>query len=157
MRLRLTIVSTLLAALLLPAAIAFAAPKPAPLGAQLAQVRQATAQYHDVAVAEAAGYTQTSGCVPHMGYHYMRGGPLAPEALDATEPNLLVYAPLHNGNLRLVAVEYMATGEAELFGRSFDPPAPAGSGGPPFPTLHAWVWQANPDGMFAPHNPNVRC
>lgn len=157
MRTRITIVSTLLVALLVPAAIALAAPKAAPLGAQLAEVRRATAQYHDVAAAEAAGYAQASECVPHMGYHYMRGGPLPPEALDATAPNLLVYAPLPNGDLRLVAVEYMATGDTELFGTAFDPPAPPGSGGPPFPTLHAWVWQANPDGMFTAHNPNIAC
>ncbi len=23
--------------------------------------------------------------------------------------------------------------------------------------LHVWLWQANPAGIFAPFNPNVRC
>lgn len=134
----------------------------------LAQVRRATAAYHDVAAAEAAGYTMVSECVPGMGYHFARLGPMGPvlshagDPLEATDPELLVYAPRPDGTLRLVAVEYgyaAADGEAtpSLFGVTFDPPAPEGSGGPPFHTLHAWVWQGNPHGTFAAHNPNVRC
>jgi hypothetical protein len=34
-----------------------------PVGAQLATVRAATARFHDVAVAEAAGYEQVSPCI----------------------------------------------------------------------------------------------
>ena len=32
-------------------------------------------------------------------------------------------------------------------------------GGPPFPHyhLHVWVWKNNPNGMYYPFNPNVRC
>lgn len=124
-------------------------------GPALAQVRAATAKYHDVGVAVADGYQLSSPCVPSMGYHYQRGVAGTGADLDATAPEILVYAPGPNGRLRLVAVEY-ATWDpaAQLFGRSFDAPH---DGGPPFHTLHAWVWQGNPDGVFAPLNPNVSC
>lgn len=147
-----------------------AEPGPQPTGAQLAQVRAATAAYHDVDAALADGYAQVSPCVPNMGYHYQRMVPgtdpttgeatLVPHVsadaadLAAHAPEILVYAPQPDGDLRLVAVEY-ATWDptAQLFGQSFDPP----HGGPPFHTLHAWIWQGNPAGTFHPTNPNVRC
>ena len=28
---------------------------------------------------------------------------------------------------------------------------------PPFYSLHAWVWDHNPAGRFAPYNPSVKC
>ncbi|WP_203336148.1 hypothetical protein [Nocardioides limicola] len=120
---------------------------------ELAQVRAATAKYHDVNRAIAAGYELGSPCVPNMGYHYVRGVAADQSELVATDPEILVYAPLPNGKLRLVAVEYASWAPASLFGVQFDPP----HGGPPFHTLHAWVWQANPNGVFAAQNPNVRC
>lgn len=131
---------------------------------ELAQVRRATAQYHDVAAAEAAGYVPASPCVHNeelggMGYHYAKPYIFAPPSdgaphppLDIAEPELLVYAPRPNGSLQLVAVEYASWGPAELLGQEFDPPS-----GPPFHALHVWVWKANPSGMFAPFNPNVSC
>jgi hypothetical protein len=120
----------------------------------LDEVRAATAAYHDVSAAEAAGYETDGQCVPHMGYHYVNGIHDTAD-LDPLEPNILVYAPDGNGGLRLVAVEYGTFAEgAELFGVAFDPP---GDPGPPFYTLHAWVWWGNPDGTFAAHNPLVSC
>ena len=133
---------------------AVAAP-PKPVGAQLAEVRAATAHSPSVDAAIADGYEPASPCVPNMGYHFQRGVS-APDQVEATSPEVLVYAPRPNGTLRLVAVEYASTDSTRLFGRSFDPPAPPGEG-PPFHTLHAWIWQANPAGTFASHNPNVRC
>jgi len=133
-----------------------AAPAAAGGQSELAGVRAATAAYHDVEAALEAGYVQSSGCVPNMGYHYVRG--IAPTAadLDPNVPEILVYAPQQNGRMKLVAVEYASwDADAELFGTAFD--APHSDGGPPFHTLHAWIWQANPDGLFAPGNPNVHC
>ncbi|MDX5319286.1 MAG: hypothetical protein LPK38_08085 [Actinomycetes bacterium] len=121
----------------------------------LAEVRAATARYHDVDRAIADGYRLASGCVPNMGYHYQRGIAATGDDLAPTSPEILVYAPRPNGGLRLVAVEYATwDADATLLGRAFD--APHGDG-PPFHTLHAWVWQGNPNGTFAPLNPNVRC
>jgi hypothetical protein len=124
------------------------------VAATLDEIRAATAQYRDVDAAIADGYELADECVPNMGYHANNG--IAETAdLEPTEPNLLVYAPDGDGELELVAVEYGTTAEdADLFGVEFDPP---GDPGPPFSTLHAWVWQGNPDGTFAALNPLVSC
>ena len=103
----------------------------------LAEVRRATAPYPDIDRATADGYAATGGCVPGMGYHYVKsvaGSPpfpteVAPTELDPTAPGILVYAPRADGRLHLVAVEYASWQPASLFGRQFDPP-----GGPPFYT-----------------------
>lgn len=110
----------------------------------LAQVRQATAQYHDVENAVADGFVQVSPYVPGMGYHYSNFG-----AIDPYAPNTLVYAEKPNGDLKLVAVEWVSPTPFSAFGQ--DSQLTPGVGY----TLHAWVWKANPDGIFAPFNPNV--
>ena len=120
----------------------------------LAAVRRATAAYHNVERAVADGYHPASACVPHMGFHYVRSIAPSGEELNTTVPNILVYAPQPNGRLRLVAVEYASWSPASLFDQALHPP---GQNGPPFYTLHAWIWQANPDGTFAAHNPNITC
>jgi hypothetical protein len=40
-----------------------------------------------------------------------------------------------------------------------DPVEVNAKGGPPFPhyQLHVWVWKNNPNGMYFPFNPKVRC
>ena len=133
---------------------------PPTTGAALAQVRAATAHYHSVEAAVADGYVSDGHCVPQMGYHFQRGLAMSQGELDPTRPEILVYAPRGDGSLRLVAVEYAAHAGVDsptLLGQAFHPPAPAGTPGPPFQTLHAWVWQGNPDGTFAAFNPNVDC
>lgn len=121
---------------------------------ELSEVRRTTARYHDQEQARAAGYQPGSPCVPHMGFHYVRSIAASGDELDLTAPNILVYAPQPNGQLKLVAVEYASRSPASLFDRPFEPPT---QGGPPFYTLHAWIWQANPDGMFTAHNPRISC
>ena len=121
---------------------------------QLAEVRRATARYHDVAEAVADGYQPASPCVQHMGFHYLRSVAEDASDLDITLPNLLVYAPRPDGRLRLVAVEYASWDTASLFGQTFEAPHP---GGPPFHTLHAWIWQANPAGTFNAFNERITC
>ena len=127
---------------------------------QLAQVRAATAKYHDVEEALLDGYVPVSGCValptgPAMGIHYANLQMVDGE-LDVTKPEILVYAPEEDGELRLVAVEYMipkalAPGLPELYDRHFhDGPMDTW-------TLHAWVWKNNPAGMFEDFNSKVSC
>lgn len=120
----------------------------------LDEIRAATVAYHDVDAALADGYELADNCVPQMGYHATTD--IADTAdLDPLAPNPLVYAPNGTGELKLVAVEYgTEAGDAELFGVPFDPP---GDPGPPFSTLHAWVWLGNPDGTFNATNPLVSC
>jgi hypothetical protein len=128
---------------------------PQPVQAQLATVRAATARFHDVAAAEAAGYVQASPCVAlpdggAMGYHFVRVD-LLDDQLVPAEPEALLYAPRGDGSLRLVGVEYLSTApHAQLFGQHLH-------AGPAGYALHVWLWQANPDGIFADFNPNVSC
>jgi hypothetical protein len=149
----------------------------------LSRARDATAGFHDLNTADAAGYsvrvadlagiTCIDSAAGAMGVHYLNPS-LAPElfgsvapTVDAETPELLVYEPDSNGKLHLVALEYLtlkaswdASHEAppSLFGRTFDF-TPAGNryGLPDFYSLHAWIWNHNPTSIFAPYNPKVTC
>jgi hypothetical protein len=124
------------------------------VGDQLARVRQATVKFHDLAVAERAGYVSTVECISSpagaMGVHYINFA-LVDDVIEADRPETLVYIPTEEG-LRLVAVEYFSTGDDRraLFGEPFN-------GQPGEYTLHAWIWQANPAGVFEDFNPKLSC
>jgi hypothetical protein len=148
--------------------------------AELAQVRAATARFHRVEEAVAAGYELgwvngagnriVAGCVSHptagaMGYHYFNAELMADNAVDALEPEVLVYAPAADGGLRLVAVEWVVRSDKSNPAGVADAPSVLGMEmhilvpppGPAFWLTHAWVWQHNPAGMFADFNPEVSC
>ncbi len=82
------------------------------LGAEMAAVRAATAKYHDVATAIAAGYANpaTGVCdqiaIGTMGVHSSNPALLGNQVLDPENPEVLLYLPT-NGGFRLVAVEYV--------------------------------------------------
>jgi hypothetical protein len=128
-------------------------------------LRQATAAFHSLDAAGAAGWdTAITGCVAHpdpdvggMGFHYANQTLLSDGTVEATTPEVLVYAPKAGGGLQLVAVEYIVFTELnpvppELFGQTFhlNPNINAW-------VLHAWVWQHNPSGLFADFNPKITC
>ena len=144
----------------------------------LAQVRRATARFHRVEEAIAAGYELgwvngsgvriITGCVASptagaMGYHYFNAALMADNAVDPLEPEVLVYASAPDGGLKLVAVEWVVRGP------NTNPPgvptAPSVLGTPMhilvpavgFWIHHAWIWKHNPAGMFADFNPEVSC
>jgi hypothetical protein len=141
--------------------------------------KTSTARFHDLDQAKAAGYTVTVAdvngitCISDpagsgtMGVH-MLNPPLLDATIDADAPELLVYAPKPNGELKLVALEYLVlrsvweaagnTAPPSLFGQEFML-TPAGNryGLPDFYALHAWIWNSNPSGLFAPYNPSVNC
>jgi hypothetical protein len=89
--------------------------------------------------------------------------------LDATKPEALIYAPMPDGTLRLIGMEYIVfqstwhavpghTQPPRLFGQTFH------SGGadnrygiPAYYALHLWLWDHNPSGLFEDWNPTVRC
>lgn len=149
--------------------------------AELAQVRRVTARFHDLDAALAAGYELgwvdgsgnriITGCVANlanptegaMGYHYFNAELMKDLTTDLLQPEVLVYAPGPEGQLRLVAVEWVVRGEnSNPEGVS---EAPSVLGMPMhvlvpqvgFWIMHAWVWQPNPAGMFEDWNPNVTC
>lgn len=144
-------------------------------GDQLAQVRAATARFHDVEDAKGYGlFTDAAGiaCIANlptgtMGIHYVNGNLVGSGVIDALHPQALVYEPEENGRLRLVAVEYIAFQAAwdathanppMLFGQEFMLTlAPNRFGIPAFYSLHAWIWKHNPSGMFSMWNPTVHC
>jgi hypothetical protein len=148
------------------------APAEDPVQQLVDRIRASTEAYHQVASAAAAGYAEASPCVSSpdgaMGFHYMNA-PLVDAAVEPTVPELLLYEPTAGGNLRLVGVEYMVLAP-EWDASNDEPPSLAGQPfddhraeearhGIPFPhyDLHVWAWEENPNGTFAPFNPNVSC
>ncbi len=133
----------------------------------LAQVRLATAKYQDESKALADGYVRTDHCIEvpglgGMGYHYADIDNILDGKLNPRKPELLLYAPSEDGGRKLVAVEYMVPDVGQphprLFGQKFDGPMPGHEPGmPDHYDLHVWTWEANPNGIFAQFNPNVRC
>jgi hypothetical protein len=138
----------------------------------VAAVRAATAKFHDLAVAEAAGYGEFYVCTDHsslgtMGQHYVKGALVGDAAVDPLQPEALVYEPKKGGGYRLVGVEYVVfkdawdganAGPPSLFGRNFTL-IEAGNryGLPDFYELHVWLWRPNPSGIFSDWNPKVTC
>jgi hypothetical protein len=139
------------------------------LGAELAQVRRATAPFHRVEAALAAGHHLVPGIdycweepgVGGMGYHYVNTDRLDTE-VNALQPETMVYVPGPNGQLQLGAVEYVvpapawdAEGHGELpsvLGQRFHYSAKTDKY-----ILHAWIWRHNPAGIFEDWNPEVSC
>jgi hypothetical protein len=136
----------------------------------LADLRAATAKFHDLDDAIEAGYELGSGCVSHpslgaMGFHYVNFG-YVDGNYDPTQPEALLYEEDKNGNMKLVAVEFVVVSAAwdahhtmiPYFGTQiFDiaiAPVPL-----PFDNyqLHVWVWRHNPSGIFTKFNPRVSC
>lgn len=136
-----------------------------PESKDLARARAATARFHDVEVAIAAGYEVLSPCVSSpsggMGYHYGNFS-LMDATLDPANPEVLLYEPTSDG-LKLVAVEYFipeaaTTSTPTLFGTTFNGPMDGHAPGMPrHYDLHAWVWRNNPTGIFSDWNPKVSC
>ena len=134
----------------------------------LDQVRVATGKYHELASAIADGFapfaldgSATPTCFESenggMGVHYVRN---VDAVVEATDPEALVYELTESGQPRLVAVEYVVPQEfvedpdgnvvslPHVLGQDFHKHATL-----PLYVLHAWIWEANPDGMFADFNP----
>ena len=140
----------------------------------LAAVRQATAKYHDVNVALADGYLRTPSCIASpaggMGIHFVSPARIMNTAINLLDPEILLYVETEEG-MKLIGVEYIfpigppdapvpnpAPPAPVLFGRPFDGPWLGHEPGqPPHYDVHVWVWQANPEGIFAQWNPNVSC
>jgi hypothetical protein len=143
----------------------------------LAAVRASTAAYHDARIAQANGYAilaDTAGktCIDEpgvggMGVHYVNGDVVGDPAVNARQPEAVVYRPTTNGRLQLAAAEYVVLKGAwdanhaappALFGHEFMlTDAPNRFGLPAFYSLHVWAWDHNPTGTFEMWNPDVVC
>jgi hypothetical protein len=149
----------------------FAAAGDGPLASNLQAVRSAVAKYHSVGQAIAAGYIPFSRCEQSpagaMGIHFANPALFGP-GLDPANPEVLLYMPNADGDLKLVGVEYfqvdadqnLATNNdrPSILGHVFDGPMLGHN--PTMPIhydLHVWVAESNPAGVFAQWNPAISC
>jgi len=147
-------------------------------GAELAQLRAATASYHRHQVAVDRGgfaleLADLSGltCIEDpsgtgaMGTHWVNLGEVGDGEVDITEPEVLLY-DMSQPEPRLLGVEYVVL--VADWGEDRDPPilfghefhlVEAGNryGLADFYEMHAWIWHHNPSGMFNDWNPRVDC
>jgi hypothetical protein len=126
---------------------------------ELDAVKQATARFLDVEQATKEGYVDIGLFIPNMGWHYMKEQ-LVDDNFQVEKPELLVYADDPCGGKRhLVAVEYaVPLALSKRAPKGFIGRADSWDANQQFQlwTLHAWVWEYNPDGVFAPHNPRIQ-
>jgi hypothetical protein len=135
-------------------------------------VRQATEQFRDVRNVPAE-YGPTLGCVSGpeegaMGVHFVNPALLADDALDATQPEALIYE-FRDSEARLVGVEFIVFADVwHVSHGPSDPPllegqllqfvdSPNRFGLPAHYELHVWAWRNNPKGVFVDWNPRVSC
>ena len=139
--------------------------------AGLAQVRQATAPFHDLEAATSAGYTVWSpdpfasnascpnSAEGNMGYHRvnvgLRGGAANPAAGDATidplRPEMLLYEKRPDGTVHLVGVEYLVFTAAweRVNGAGAAPPEVFGQ--PLLASTHTFPGNPNPLAHYELH------
>ena len=145
----------------------------------LAQVRNATAKYHDVNEAFNDGYINTHELAADpqegvMGIHFVNPALLGDDIITPEKPEVLLYVPTKNGGYKLVGVEYyvpaaLVTKTPSLFGQPFDGPMLNHELDPDSLTedqkkdpknnhydLHVWIWHGNPSGIFAQYNPALK-
>jgi hypothetical protein len=140
-------------------------------------VKQATAAYHDLTLAQSEGFgllRDAAGiaCIASsdgtMGEHYVLGSRVGDPTIVAAAPEALIYLPRPDGTRRLVAVEYVVLAQdwanaghsapPSLYGEQFHL-VQAGNryGLPAFYELHAWIWSPNPAGALEDYNPKISC
>ena len=145
---------------------------------RLAQIRTATALFHNIAAAEDAGYVQFKdkdgvSCIDMpgmggMGVHFVNPKLIADPAIDPARPEALVFAPDRDGTLRLAALEYLVDKKAWDAKHAYGPQlfrhhpfdittAPNRYNLPTFYSQHVWAWKANPSGPLNMWNPKVKC
>lgn len=137
-------------------------------------IRDSTARFKDVSVAESEGYSLLFGCVSGpdagaMGLHYVNLSLVGAGTLDAQHPQIVIYEPTPDGHLRLIGADFLVIadqwdkahpgqGAPQLMGQIFHYfESPNRFGLPAFYTLHVWAWKPNPNGAFVNWHPNVSC
>jgi hypothetical protein len=136
-------------------------------------VREVTARYRDVRVAEADHYNLLFGCVSGaewgaMGLHYVNLDLVGDGELDPTRPEIVIYEPLPNGGRKLIGADYLVyakdwharngAGTPQINGQLMHLiESPNRYGLESFYTLHVWAWKDNPTGAFTNWHANVSC
>lgn len=143
-------------------------------GELLKVIRENTAKYKDVSVAQADGYALLFGCVSGpdsgaMGLHFVNLNLVASGVIDATRPQIVIYEPMPDGHLQLIGADFLVIasdwdkahpgqGAPQLMGQLFHYfESPNRFGLPAFYTLHVWAWKENPNGAFVNWHPKVSC
>ena len=130
--------------------------------ALLKAVKQATSRFHSTTQANRAGYLDSEHCVYSddggMGYHWVNQELVDP-VFDPLMPEALLYEKDKNGNMKLIAVEYIVIDVGQPHPYFGDHPFDVGGTPVPVPhySLHVWLYKDNPDGIFTPYNPTVSC
>ena len=149
-------------------------------------VRAASARFHSLTQAAAAGYSLAGEpCVSAppgtMGIHAVNFALAGDLDIDPFRPEILLYLPTEDG-YDLIGVEYFAVALANsangpipwfaadppsvgwfnpapsVLGQTFDGPMPGHNPSMPWHyDLHAWLWADNPAGTFAMFNPTLAC
>ena len=168
------------AILLLTAAPRLTVAQNAALSPELQSVRKLLDKYNDPIVAVHDGFYSSVGCISYpngggegamkyapgaMGVHFLNMGNVGPK-LDPSKPQVLIYEPVGD-KLRLVAAEWfmpaeLAGGKApSVLGQELGGPMeghkPLMPDGLHHYDLHVWLWKTNPEGVFSPTNPAVKC
>ena len=147
---------------------------------ELESVRKLLDKYNYPIAAVRDGFYSSLGCISYpngvvdgsmkypkgaMGVHFINMGNVGPK-LDPSKPQVLIYEPVGD-KLKLVAAEWfmptqLANGTAPtIFGQTLGGPMEGHQ--PVMPAelhhydLHVWLWKANPEGVFSPTNPAVKC
>lgn len=133
---------------------------------ELNKVRDVVEDLQTVEAAEAAGHVNINidGCVSSpegaLGYHYVKFD-LVDLELDSSEPEIMVFVPGPDGELRLGAVEYAVPIEPwdalndvppMVLGQTLHINEELG-----LYVLHAWIYEENTAGIFSDWNPGVSC
>jgi hypothetical protein len=153
------------------------------MGRQLAAARAATGKYRSLERARADGYFQVTQFIPGLGLH-MANLKIRQDVFDPTRPQLLLYMPRASGGYELAGVGYTFVHNSDVpppgFAGGQDVwhfhsnlcflsngsvtitptrrACRARSGLFQKQTawlLHAWIWRANPSGVFTEANPTV--
>lgn len=172
--------SAAVAALVLAVAPQRAQAQSQTLTPELEGVRKLLDKYNDPIVAVYDGFYSTLGCIAYpkgggegsmryapgaMGVHFINMANVGP-TLDPAKPQVLIYEPVGD-KLRLVAAEWFMPAEVaggrrpSVFGQELGGPMeghqPLMPAGLHHYDLHVWLWKTNPEGVFAPTNPAVKC
>lgn len=128
------------------------------------QVTDAMWRFRTFSESQTAGYTTQypAGCAQSengaQGFHYLNKD-LVDANVELLRPELVMYEPQPNGELRLIGVDYVVPFTAwtspnapVLLGMPFMRNEPLGVW-----ALHIWAFRENPRGMFAMWNPNASC